>query len=578
MPANCPAIPTFLQGTEPFENYIERLNLYFKVAETKETAKVAVLGITLPPEIYAVYSNAGSKKLNVTKYITAIKFIATTCKYWNFLDKALRDRLSRWLGSCWLTLKSLSLLVARDLSAPALLGRDWLAALQPGWQDHLLANSQVLSMHVVGTSGVANRAEVLVYLKSKYTKAFSVVNNDRPISGFKVSINLKGSAIPVFHRAYDVPYALVQNVKELFKLEQAGIISHVKSSPWASPIIAVPKNIPCLKQMIFSTNGCQVFCHLNLTQVYLQLEIEEPCRELLTINTINRLYRFNRLVFGLASAPAIFQSVIKSILFKIGNVAAYLDDILIGGKDRQECAKNLNLVLAKLDAYNVKINTDKSEFFVSSLEFLGFKFSGQGKSPTKSKLKEIMATPIPTDTTQLKLYLSLLNYYRQFIPICSKPSTTCYAKMFHGSECLSVSQPSTKAKQSFLKKALLVVFFYPTKEIVLHVDSSGYGVGAVLSHIIDGIECPTAFESATLTTAQRNYSQLDKKVLAVIFGFHKYLCGHPFTIVSDRQPLMSLFSEVKKLPQMVSSRILRWAVILSAYNYSIVYKKGQHIP
>ncbi|KAJ8886004.1 hypothetical protein PR048_012210 [Dryococelus australis] len=215
------------------------------------------------------------------------------------------------------SLHKLSLLVARDLSAPVLLGRDWLSSLRPGWQDHLLANSQVFSVHVVGASGVANRAEVLVDLKSKYTEAFYVVNNDRPISGFKVNINLKGSAIPVFHRAYDVPYALVQNLKEEFL------------ALWASPIIVVPNksgqirlcmdlkatgnpHLGVYQYPLRRAGGIfnkfvrhQMFCPLDLTQAYLQLEVV-TCRELLTINTINWLYRFNRLVFGLSSAPAIF--------------------------------------------------------------------------------------------------------------------------------------------------------------------------------------------------------------------------------------------------------------------------------
>ncbi|KAJ8886396.1 hypothetical protein PR048_012607 [Dryococelus australis] len=423
------------------------------------------------------------------------------------------------------SLHKLSLLVAKDLSAPALLGSDWLPALRSGWQDHLLANSQVLSMHVVVPSGVVNRAEVLVDLKSKYTKAFSVVNNDKPISGYKVNIHLKGSTIPVFHRAYDVPYAIVQNLKEeLYKLEQAGIIS--------------------------------------------RLEVEEPCRGLLTINTINGLYRFNRLVSGLASALAIFKSDIESSLFEIGNVTAYLDDILIGGKDGQECAMNLNFVLG------------------NSLEFLGLQFSGQGKSPTKSKIEKITAAPAPTDTIQYARtppqpvmqrcpyryhsveIISLLNYYRQCIPMCPD-----MLEPLHNLLCKDV--PWVWMSESSL------VVFDPTKEIVLQLDSSGYGVGTVLSKIINEIECSIAFESATLTTAQRNYSPLAKEALAIISGVKKflnYLYGHTSTIVSDHQPLMSLFSEAKKLLHMASSRILHWGVILSACNYSIVYKKGKHIP
>ncbi|KAJ8888545.1 hypothetical protein PR048_008036 [Dryococelus australis] len=62
MLANGPSIPTFVQATEPFEKYVERLNLYFKLADTKETDKVAVLCITLPPETYAVLKTQISPK------------------------------------------------------------------------------------------------------------------------------------------------------------------------------------------------------------------------------------------------------------------------------------------------------------------------------------------------------------------------------------------------------------------------------------------------------------------------------------------------------------------------------------
>lgn len=80
-------------------------------------------------------------------------------------------------------------------------------------------------------------------------------------------------------------------------------------------------------------------------------------------------------------------------------------------------------------------------------------------------------------------------------------------------------------------------------------------------------------------TGEKNYSQLDKEGLAVIFGikrFHKYIYGRKFTIVTDHKPLLSLFSEMKAVPQMASLRIQRWAVTLRAYEYTIMYKEGKH--
>ena len=77
---------------------------------------------------------------------------------------------------------------------------------------------------------------------------------------------------------------------------------------------------------------------------------------------------------------------------------------------------------------------------------------------------------------------------------------------------------------------------------------------------------------------KKKYSQIDKEGLAVVFAvkkFDRYLYGKQFTIVTDLKPLISLFSEMRVIPQMSSPRIQRWAVTLAAYEYTIVYKVGR---
>ena len=114
-----------------------------------------------------------------------------------------------------------------------------------------------------------------------------------------------------------------------------------------------------------------------------------------------------------------------------------------------------------------------------------------------------------------------------------------------------------RSKQ-LLKSSNLLVHFDSSKEIVLSCDASPYGLGAVISHVIDGVERPISCASMTLSSTEKAYSQLEKEALAVVWAvkkFHNYLYGHRFTISNDHKPLETLFSERKKFPTLASGRI-----------------------
>ena len=89
-----------------------------------------------------------------------------------------------------------------------------------------------------------------------------------------------------------------------------------------------------------------------------------------------------------------------------------------------------------------------------------------------------------------------------------------------------------------------------------------------------GEEKPIAYASRTLSTSERNYSQIDKESLAIIFAVkHFFLYGKDrFTIYTDHKPLISSFGVHAKLPTLVAARLQRWALTLSAYNYKIEYR------
>lgn len=78
------------------------------------------------------------------------------------------------------------------------------------------------------------------------------------------------------------------------------------------------------------------FTKLDLSQAYQQILLDEESKKLLVINTHQGLFRYNRLPFGVSSAPGIFQRTMETILKGIPHVTVYLDDILIMGKTEAE--------------------------------------------------------------------------------------------------------------------------------------------------------------------------------------------------------------------------------------------------
>ena len=121
-----------------------------------------------------------------------------------------------------------------------------------------------------------------------------------------------------------------------------------------------------------------------------------------------------------------------------------------------------------------------------------------------------------------------------------------------------------------------MIHYDPSLPIRLAADASAYGIGAVLSHVLDdGTERPIAYVSKTLSPSEKNYAQIEKEALALVFGvrkFHQYIYGRKFTLVTDHKPLLAILGPKAGIPSVAAARIQRWAFLLSAYQYDIIFK------
>ncbi|KAM7284976.1 uncharacterized protein ISCGN_031970 [Ixodes scapularis] len=176
----------------------------------------------------------------------------------------------------------------------------------------------------------------------------------------------------------------------------------------------------------------------------------------------------------------------------------------------------------------------------------------------------------------------MLTFYAKFLPSMSTLLAPLY-RLLEKNSRWQWKQPQeiafNRAKQR-LKEAKVLVHFDPAKELKLESDASPYGLGAVLFHTSGNVHKPIGFRSRTLTQAERNYSQLEREALALVFGvtkFRDYLLGREFTLVTDHQPLLGLLRADRLTPAMPAARIQRWALYLGGYRYKLHYVPGKQL-
>ena len=146
------------------------------------------------------------------------------------------------------------------------------------------------------------------------------------------------------------------------------------------------------------------------------MEVDESCRELLTINTHKGLYQYNRLQFGVASARAVWQRAMEQVLQGIPFTSCILDDMIISGKTDDEHLANLGAVLERLERFGLRANLEKCEFFKEQVTYCGHVISEKGLRKSPDKVNAVLNAPQPENVQQLRSFLGLVNYYRSFLP------------------------------------------------------------------------------------------------------------------------------------------------------------------
>ena len=167
----------------------------------------------------------------------------------------------------------------------------------------------------------------------------------------------------------------------------------------------------------------------------------------------------------------------------------------------------------------------KCEFFMSQIKYLGQIINAKGRTPNPERAEAIKSMLVPNNVTKLQAFLGLPNYYGIYIPDMQNlraPLNNLLKKGVKWDWTNDCERAFQKIKR-FLISDLFLAHFNPKQEIVVALDTSDYWIDVVILHgFEDGTTKPVADASRTLLLAEKNFSQIEKERLAIIFTVKKF--------------------------------------------------------
>ena len=430
--------------------------------------------------------------------------------------------------------------------------------------------------------------DVLRALLKKHEALFSGNLGRYPHKQFHIDVD--PTVQPTHSRYYPIARVHLEAFrKELLHLIEIGVLSPQGSSRWCSPTFVKPKKdgrirwlsdlralnkavirkqyrIPIIEEVLSRRKGYKFLTCLDISMQYYCFELDDESKELCTIATPFGYFKYNRLPMGLSCSPDWAQETMENILKCIDDIEIYIDDIGLFSPDWESHIKTLDEVLYRLRTNGLTVNPLKCKFAIKECEWLGYWLTPTGLKPYNKKISAITKMQRPQNVKQLRAFIGAVNFYRHMWPGRARILAPLTAQV--GKKKLMWTDEMDLAFQQM--KALMaqdVLLSYPdhNQDFQVIADASDYAVGSVVMQN----NKPVAYFSRKLNSAQRNYTTMEKELLAIVLTFQEFrsmLLGAKIHVYTDHHNLTQ--------SKLSSQRVLRWRLYLEEYGPTFHYIKG----
>ena len=416
----------------------------------------------------------------------------------------------------------------------------------------------------------------------------------------EVDLSLSPDAQPVQLAPRAVPQSILPELKaQLDKMESEGIIRPCPEvTDWVHNLVTVikkdgslrvcldPRNLnKYLVRSVHHTASWEdvqhsfrhgrLFSTLDAKSGYWTQKLSHNSQLLTAFNTPFQKYCFQRLPFGLSVSAEIFCQKMDAALQGIPGTFPCADDVKIqGSTEERHDIHLLETVEAALKA-GIKFNPDKCTVKKNSIEYFGRIVSPQGVKADPKKVEAVVNLAAPKDKQELQSFLGTVNFMATFIPNLAQQTNAMRTLLKKGVRYIWTAdmQQEFEAIKRSIARDITLTHYDPAKPVIIETDASLKGLGAVL--IQDSR--PVRFLSKSLTAAEKDYANIERELLAVLFAcerLHVYTFGRKVSIHTDHKPLAAIITKpISQAPPRLQRMLLR----LRRYDIDIKYVGANHV-
>lgn len=282
---------------------------------------------------------------------------------------------------------------------------------------------------------------------------------------------------------------------------------------------AVP--MPDQEAIMTRISGSKYFSKLDLCKGYWQIPLDEQSKKVTAFQRSIGLLQFVMMLFGLVNASASFNRLMRR-LYGEQHVETFVDDILIHTAEWDEHVKLLVKVLNVLHSAGLTARPSKCELGKQCVEYLGHNIGGGMIRPVEGKLESISNMSIPKTKKEVRSFLGMTGYYRQYVPdyaSIATPLTDLTKKLAPNKVAWKdFHQVAFERLKSVLCSRPVLNLANLDKDFILQADASQNGVGADLLQEHDGEHHPVAYARRKLNHAEENYPVIEKECLAIVWA------------------------------------------------------------